>query len=236
MKVFLGIKHFDDSRNRQLIEDISSLLTSKGFETISITRDIEKWGKLNLSPQELMFETFEALNSCDIVLIELSVKGVGLGIEAGYAFARNKPIIIIANRKASISKSLEGISTATFIYDSLADLDRLFDGLDDINKQPKAAFLDKQPNLDLLLVNTPQFDYSVVPFRSYASLPPLGLAYIATWLISRGFSVELLDGEYRGLSPKAIAGIANEKKPRFLGINLLTPTYHIAASILYIAS
>ena len=69
---------------------------------------LKNGGKLNLSPQELMLETFEALNSCDIVLIELSVKGVGLGIEAGFALAKNKPIITIAHRKASISKSSGG--------------------------------------------------------------------------------------------------------------------------------
>jgi 2'-deoxynucleoside 5'-phosphate N-hydrolase len=143
VKIFLSIKHYADNRNKQLIEDISSLLTSKGFETINICRDIEKWGKLDLSPQKLMFETFRALDRCDIVLIELSVKGVGLGIEAGYAFARNKPIITIANREANISKSLEGISTAKFTFGSLDDLDQFFNGLGNINKT-KVAFFDKQ--------------------------------------------------------------------------------------------
>jgi nucleoside 2-deoxyribosyltransferase len=121
------MKHFEDNRNRQLIEDITSLLSGKGFETINIIRYFEKWGEVNLSAQELMQKTFEIIDNCNIVLIDLTEKGVGLGIEAGYAFAKHKIIITIAETGANISKTLEGISTEIFAYDSLEELSILFD-------------------------------------------------------------------------------------------------------------
>ena len=122
MKLFLGIKYFEDNRNIDLIEDISNLLASEGIEVINVIRDIEKYGQHNLSARELMNKTFEAIDQCDIVLIELSFKGVGLGIEAGYAAAKKIPIVSITNTEGSISKSLEGISIATFSYGDLAKL------------------------------------------------------------------------------------------------------------------
>lgn len=86
--------------------------------------------------------------------------------------------------------------------------------------------------IDLLLLNTPQPYQTDLPLVPYASLPPLGLAYIATWLNNEGFSVELLDAEHLGLDAAATAAIVNEKQPRFLGINLLSPTYQVATQIL----
>jgi anaerobic magnesium-protoporphyrin IX monomethyl ester cyclase len=86
--------------------------------------------------------------------------------------------------------------------------------------------------MDVLFVNTPLFDYSSTPFQPYISLAPLGLAYLATWLDHQGIAAEIFDGESHGLSPDAIAAFINDKSPRYLGINLLTPTYSIAAQII----
>lgn len=131
MKVFLGIKHFDDNRNRQFIEQISNLLSRKGHETINSNRDLEKWGAETLPSKELMQNTFNNIDNADVVLLEMSTKGVGLGIEAGYAFAKGKPIISVAEAgKAPLSKSLQGISSETFVYHDLTELDNYLSNLD----------------------------------------------------------------------------------------------------------
>ncbi|HEX9925880.1 MAG TPA: hypothetical protein VGD99_24705 [Anaerolineae bacterium] len=43
-----------------------------------------------------MARSFVEIDSSEVVVIELSAKGVGLGIEAGYAYARRIPIVTIA--------------------------------------------------------------------------------------------------------------------------------------------
>ena len=49
-----------------------------------------------------MLETFEIIESSDVAVIDLSEKGVGLGIEAGYAYSKQIPIITISeNQKIS---------------------------------------------------------------------------------------------------------------------------------------
>ncbi len=120
-KAYLGIKYHSDHRNKGRIELISSIVETFGYAATCITRDVEKWGQVNFSPTDLMLETFKIIESSDIVIIDLSEKGVGLGIEAGYAYSKKIPIITIAERQP-ISTTLVGISRDHFVYDGKSDL------------------------------------------------------------------------------------------------------------------
>ena len=126
MKVYISIKYREDNGNRDCIEQISSVLEQNGFETVCITRDIEKWGQIKLSPQELMQRTFTEIDSSHLVVVDLTEKGVGLGIEAGYAYAKETPIVVIAKKGSDISATLQGISQKLFLYDEFDDLTHFF--------------------------------------------------------------------------------------------------------------
>jgi nucleoside 2-deoxyribosyltransferase len=52
----------------------------------------------------------------------LTEKGVGLGIEAGYAYAKGIPIITIVKSGSDISETLVGISKKIFLYNNIEDL------------------------------------------------------------------------------------------------------------------
>ena len=129
MKAFLGIKFHSDNSNRDTIESISQVLKSCDIETICIRRDVEKWGEVHLSHHQLMVKAFEVIGLCDFAVIELTEKGVGLGIEAGYAYAQGIPIITIAQKGCDISTTLAGISESTYLYNDFVDLSRYFSGL-----------------------------------------------------------------------------------------------------------
>jgi nucleoside 2-deoxyribosyltransferase len=126
MKVYLGIKFHSDNSNREAIEQIAQALEACGCETICIQRDIEHWGAVRLTPQALMPKTFEVLRSCQLVVIDLTEKGVGLGIEAGYAYAHGIPVITIARVGADISPTLQGISRTSYLYRGSEDLKTFF--------------------------------------------------------------------------------------------------------------
>ena len=123
MKIFLSIKYHDDHRNRQLIGDITQALLP--HKVICIARDVEEWGDKKFGAAQLMQRTFSEIDSSDIVVVELSEKGVGVGIEAGYAAAKGKTIITVARRGADISETLKGISREVFIYQGVDEL-RIF--------------------------------------------------------------------------------------------------------------
>ena len=122
LKAFLSIKYHADGRNRTTIERVSALLEERGFESICIVRDLEYWGQVSVSPRELMTRTFEAINACDVLVVELTEKGVGVGIEAGYAAAMSIPVVTIARVGADVSETLQGISRSVCYYE---DYDQL---------------------------------------------------------------------------------------------------------------
>ncbi|MER5703839.1 radical SAM protein [Micromonospora sp. NPDC002296] len=85
--------------------------------------------------------------------------------------------------------------------------------------------------LDLLLVNAPLRDYTLRPRVNDFTLPVLGMGYLATYATVQGFSVGVLDGESLGLGIDRIQSVVNEAAPRWVGFNLLAPTYELSARI-----
>lgn len=126
MKAYIGIKYHEDYRNKLVINEISSALERIGYKTSCIVRDIENDGQVKYDPFKLMELTFKEIDSCDLLVIELTEKGVGLGIEAGYAFAKDIPIFTIVKKGADISETLIGISQKILFYDDIEDIENLF--------------------------------------------------------------------------------------------------------------
>lgn len=122
MKAYLSIKFHHDNRNKVRIQKISAALAKSGLITYCLARDLEKWGAVTFTPNQLMQETFKAINRCDVVVVDLTEKGVGLGIEAGYAHAKGIPIITIAQKGSDISTTLQGISQQVILYNQFDEL------------------------------------------------------------------------------------------------------------------
>lgn len=127
MRAYLAIKHHADAANRPLIEMLCSLLAQRGIAATVMHRDHEAWGETHLPAQELMRRTFEEIDRSDIVIVEFSEKGVGIGIEAGYAHARRKPVLVIAQSGADISTTMRGIASAVVQYRDPAGLPAALD-------------------------------------------------------------------------------------------------------------
>ena len=128
MKAYIGIKYYEDYRNKTIIDKISSALERKGYRTSCIVRDIQNH-QVKYNSQELMKVTFKEIDECNLVIIDLTEKGVGLGIEAGYAFAKDIPIITVAKQGSDISETLEGISKEIFFYKDIEDIEMAIDKL-----------------------------------------------------------------------------------------------------------
>lgn len=127
MKAYISIKYCADNSNKDCIDNISSALERNGFDTVCIARDVEKWGEIQLGPHELMQRALAEIDSSHLVVIDLTEKGVGLGIEAGYAYAKQIPIVVIARRGSDISTTLQGIARKLFLYDEFEELTDFFE-------------------------------------------------------------------------------------------------------------
>ncbi len=145
MRAYLAIKYHPDQQNRAQIEKLTTLLADQGVQTICIARDVEHWGTVELTPPKLMDISFAEIDACDIVIVELSEKGVGLGIEAGYAYAQGIPVVTIARRGADVSATLRGISTTVFQYETYEELAAWFQQLATFSNPP-GAITDRDRN------------------------------------------------------------------------------------------
>lgn len=125
MRAFISIK-FMEERNQKLVTEISEALQQNGIEAFCFVRDIEKYGKVKFKPENLMSKALEYIKNSDLLIVELTEKGVGIGIEAGYAHAMNIPIITIAQKGSDISTTLRGISKKVAFYDNPEDLVKIF--------------------------------------------------------------------------------------------------------------
>ncbi len=124
MRVFLSIKYYEDSRNRNFIEGLSDELQQRSIDLICIVRDIEEWGEILLNPKELMTATFVLIRSCEYLVVDLSEKGVGLGIEVGYAAALQIPVLAIAPKNTKFSTTIQGVAYSCIEYAGCSDAAR----------------------------------------------------------------------------------------------------------------
>jgi nucleoside 2-deoxyribosyltransferase len=125
-RAYIAIKYHANHGNRERIEGISTALERQGFEVVCIARDLEQWGQVQFDPGSLMQRTFNEIEASGVVVVDLTEKGVGVGIEAGYAFARHIPVVTIAQAGSDISETLRGISQEILLYDRYDDLAYLF--------------------------------------------------------------------------------------------------------------
>lgn len=83
-----------------------------------------------------------------------------------------------------------------------------------------------------MFVNSPLKDYDERARHNDFTLPVLGLGYIATYAHEAGLNVGVLDCESLALGLSTAADIINEARPRWVGLNLLAPTYRHSVTLL----
>ena len=71
---------------------------------------------------QMMAQSMKDIDQSSILIAETSDKAIGIGIEAGYARALNKPVIYMRNVNAKHSTTLSGISDYRIIYGDLSDM------------------------------------------------------------------------------------------------------------------
>ena len=68
--------------------------------------------------KEMMSIAFEEIDNSNFLIVELTKKAIGVGVEVGYAFAKQKPIIYIKRKDANHSTTVEGCSDYSIEYEN----------------------------------------------------------------------------------------------------------------------
>ena len=114
--------------------------------------------------------------------------------------------------------------------DSAPPFDRVLrdvlETMEDLRKKRVLAWRDKEP-CDVLLVSPPFpsiYDQDALHAPEFLS-PPMGLAYLASYLRENGFSVSIRDLHVEGLGPESIVSTCRTLTPKVVGLTATTPTY-----------
>ncbi|UYW02267.1 nucleoside 2-deoxyribosyltransferase [Flavobacterium agricola] len=119
MKAYLALSFSNRTKLTTEIETISAVLLA---HKITPWFFVDKYQFSNTQEKEMMQQALHDIDACDFLLAETSYKGIGIGLEAGYAKAKNKPIVYLRNKNTSHSTTVAGISDYQIIYTDAADL------------------------------------------------------------------------------------------------------------------
>lgn len=126
-KAFMSLKFYEGDVTKRKIDEITEALRKAEIENFVMIRHVEKYGEAEITSKDIMPKyAFPAMDTCDMLIVEFSEKGVGLGIGAGYAFAKNIPIYVIAKTGSDISSTLQEISKEIIFYDYPEELTKKF--------------------------------------------------------------------------------------------------------------
>lgn len=88
------------------LEQLSSILSDLGHDTFIFDRDIKNWQSIDIPREESSKMVFSTMQKCDgvIAYVDHSKLSEGMAMEAGYAKALNKKIILLEKEGASASR------------------------------------------------------------------------------------------------------------------------------------
>ena len=119
MRVYISVSYQLRNALREELDAIKVALTSHQIEPFLF---VDQYQFDPLDEMAMMKQALADIDSCGMLIAETSDKAIGIGIEAGYAKARNKPVIYLRNKSASHSTTLSGISDYRVYYENAADL------------------------------------------------------------------------------------------------------------------
>lgn len=109
-----GREYGEINNNRiiQFYEQVEKIIKEEGFETCLPHRDKGHWGKIYIPPRDVAKMCFDAISSCDIMLV-LAERSRGVHIEIGYAARAKKTLIIFLKEEEVESGFYAGLHKET---------------------------------------------------------------------------------------------------------------------------
>lgn len=119
ISAYISISH---SQRKPLEESLQAIITTLARSGIVSFVFMDSYSFDDSQSAEMMQQAMKDIDQCDLLIAETSHKAIGIGVEAGYARAKNKPVIYLRQQEAEHSSTMAGISDFQVIYKNPADL------------------------------------------------------------------------------------------------------------------
>jgi len=121
MKAYISVSF---SKRNLVDKEITSIVDTLNEFKIPSCVFVDNY-KFDLAQErQMMVQAMADIDNCDILIAETSDKGIGVGIEVGYAKAKNKTVIYVRRKDKEHSTTVSGISDFQVFYMDNNDLKR----------------------------------------------------------------------------------------------------------------
>ena len=121
MKAYISISYNKRKSLSEALNSITATLAEFNIESFVFV-DHHKFAAAE--EKAMMQQCVKEIDSCDMLVAETSDKAIGIGIEVGYAKAKNKPVIYIRHKDAEHSTTVSGISDFQIIYTNSSNINQ----------------------------------------------------------------------------------------------------------------
>jgi len=118
-KAYFAISYSNRSLFDKEVDSLRKLFLKNNIELLVF---VDKYSFRPNQEKEMMKVAFEEIDNSDFLIAELTTKSIGVGIEIGYAFAKNKPVFYLRKKDSEYSTTSSGCSTAIIAYRNEFDL------------------------------------------------------------------------------------------------------------------
>ncbi len=121
MKAYISLSY----NNRQSLAAIINAITTT-LKALNVTPlvFVDAYSFTAANEKQMMQQALADIDACDFLIAETSYKAIGIGVEAGYAKAKGKPVIYLRHADAAHSTTVSGISDHHIIYTDIANLEK----------------------------------------------------------------------------------------------------------------
>ena len=119
MKAYISVSF----NNRELLNnEIDTIIKALIENSIDSLVFVDKYRFQLSQEREMMQKAMEEIDNCDILIAETSEKGIGIGVEVGYAKGKSKTVIYLRQKDTEHSTTVAGSSDFQIIYSDTIDL------------------------------------------------------------------------------------------------------------------
>ncbi len=119
MKAYISVSF---SKRKLVDKEITAIADTLNELNLSSFVFVDNY-KFDLTQERQMMEqAMVDIDKCDILIAETSDKGIGIGIEVGYAKAKGKTVIYLRQEDTEHSTTVSGISDFQIFYTDTTDL------------------------------------------------------------------------------------------------------------------
>lgn len=118
-KAYFAISYSNRKQFDKEVESLKNLFHEKNIELFVF---VDNYNFNANQEKEMMKTAFEEIDSSDFLVADLTTKSIGVGIEIGYAFAKEKPIFYLRKKGSEYSTTASGCSNYVVEYKNELDL------------------------------------------------------------------------------------------------------------------